>query len=275
MGYSYGYGYSDFEWDVFWHVMAGALLFSLVIGLVFYIFESLGLYAIAKRRGIKRAWLAWVPVGNVWLLGKISDQYQQYAHGKKTYRAAILLWCNLAMVVLSIPLLVMAVRIMVNVVETAHYVRGYIPSMSMLGSVGLLSLAVMALSIVIVVFQFIALYDLFRSCEPKNATAYLIISIFFSVAMPFLVFAQRNKDEGMISQAEQQRRWQEEQARYQQWQAQQWQAQQAWQAQQWQAQQAWQQQQQWQAQQAWQQQQQWQQPQQPQQPDPKSQEQSG
>ncbi len=254
MGYNYGYGYSEFDWDVFWSAMAGAMAFSLIIGLVFYIFESLGLYAIAKRRGIKNAWLAWVPVGNAWLMGKISDQYQQYAQGKKTNRAAILLWCGLAVIALTIPLAVMAIRILVDVVENLDHVRGYVPSMGALGSVGLLSLAVMALSIVVVVFQFIALYDLFRSCEPKNATAYLIISIFFSVAMPFLVFAQRNKDEGMISQAEQQRRWQEEQARYQQWQAQQWQAQQAWQAQQWQAQQAWQQQQQ-----------QWQQPQQPQQ----------
>ena len=41
-----------------------------------YVLTSLALYAIAERRGLKNAWMAWLPVLNLWILGSISDQYR-------------------------------------------------------------------------------------------------------------------------------------------------------------------------------------------------------
>ena len=38
----------------------------------------------------------------------------------------------------------------------------------------------------------------FKSCQPSSAVVYLILSIFFSVSLPFILFGIRNKDEGMI-----------------------------------------------------------------------------
>ena len=52
------------------------LLVALGFGMVWYVLQSLGLYTIAERRGIRNPWLAWVPVANMWVLGSISDQYQ-------------------------------------------------------------------------------------------------------------------------------------------------------------------------------------------------------
>ena len=56
-----------------------------------YIFMSLGLFAIAKNRRIQNPWLAWIPVGNLWLLGCISDQYRYVALGQKQNRRKRLL----------------------------------------------------------------------------------------------------------------------------------------------------------------------------------------
>lgn len=53
------------------------------------------------------------------------------------------------------------------------------------------------ISIVLMVFQYIALYDLFCSCNPENSTMFLVLSILFGVARPFFIFADRNKDLGM------------------------------------------------------------------------------
>ena len=39
-----------------------------------YVAQGLGFSAMAKNRGIERPWLAWVPMANTWLLGRISDQ---------------------------------------------------------------------------------------------------------------------------------------------------------------------------------------------------------
>lgn len=208
--------------------LMGTMAITLAISLVFYIFESLGLYTIAKRRGIRHPWLSWVPLGNTWILGRISDQYQQYTQGKKTRRSAILLVCSLIMPVLMVLYVFALVRFFVELSEVIGVDTPaiYGLSESAITAFAVTALAVIAVSIVTVVFQYIALYDLFRSCDPNNATAFLILSIFVSVAMPFLIFSQREKDYGMISYAEK-RRWEQEQFRYQQWQAQQ-----AWQAQQ-------------------------------------------
>ena len=45
--------------------------------------------------------------------------------------------------------------------------------------------------------DYIALYKVYKSCTPKNATLYLVLSIVVSVTQPFFVFFSRNKDEGM------------------------------------------------------------------------------
>ena len=44
--------------------MASASGFSSLLGIAAYVFSALAIYNIAQRRGIKKAWMAWVPV--VW-----------------------------------------------------------------------------------------------------------------------------------------------------------------------------------------------------------------
>ena len=53
------------------------------------------------------------------------------------------------------------------------------------------------LAIAVAVIQYMALYDLYQSCEPKNSVLYLVLSIFFNITLPIFVFLCRNKDEGM------------------------------------------------------------------------------
>ena len=36
-------------------------LIALIIGIVSYVLTASGMYAIAKRRGINNAWMAWIP----------------------------------------------------------------------------------------------------------------------------------------------------------------------------------------------------------------------
>ena len=55
----------------------------------------------------------------------------------------------------------------------------------------------MGLSIAVTVIGYIAYYDLFRSCKPKNDVMFLVLSIIFNVTLPFFVFACSNSDEGM------------------------------------------------------------------------------
>ena len=70
-------------------------LFAMAFSLVAYVLGAVGLYRIAKRRGIHHGWLAWIPIGSNWLLGSISDHYQYVVKQKVTRRRKVLLTLSL------------------------------------------------------------------------------------------------------------------------------------------------------------------------------------
>ena len=50
-----------------------------------YVLTALGLYTAGTRRGIPHAWLAWLPIGNMWILGSLADQYETFRTGKRAH----------------------------------------------------------------------------------------------------------------------------------------------------------------------------------------------
>ena len=67
---------------------------------------------------------------------------------------------------------------------------------TLLGSV-FLALAVIAILIVVQVFFYIAVYDIYRSCDPDNAVLFLILTIVVPLCYPILLFCCRKKELGM------------------------------------------------------------------------------
>ena len=179
----------------------GILLFiALAIYLVFYIFESIGLYTMAKRRGIKYPGLAWVPIGNAWIIGSLADHYMNITELKNTKSRYILLWLDVIIgvlgIIVSIVLLGFGMHTIIEAFNSRYYgANSYI--LSMLGMLGLTGI-IWLLAVTQQVFVYIAFYRIFKSCQPSNAVLYLILSIFVNVSLPFILFAIRNKDEGMI-----------------------------------------------------------------------------
>ena len=62
----------------------------------------------------------------------------------------------------------------------------------------LISVARLAVSITALVFCHMSNYDLYRSCDPKNAVTFLVLGIIFPVAQPFFYLSCRKKDLGMV-----------------------------------------------------------------------------
>ena len=72
-------------WDDIGYILLfyfGFWIVLMLISIVMYVLQSIGLYKTAKRRGIHNAWLSWLPVGCTWIIGCISDQYQYVVRGK-------------------------------------------------------------------------------------------------------------------------------------------------------------------------------------------------
>lgn len=166
----------------------------LVCCLVGWIIRSMSLHSIAKRRGIRHAWLAWIPVGSRWILGSVADQYQHLVQGKVTSRRKIMLILGAVSMVLNTVIYGLNFAqvfagmgiLPMEQVETA-VLAAAIPSM--LG---------MVIAIVTLVFYHICNYDLYRSCRPNGATAFLVLGIIFAVCEPFFYLACRKKDLGMV-----------------------------------------------------------------------------
>lgn len=173
------------------------VLLSNLFGILSYVLQSVGMYRIAQRRGIHNPWLAWIPVASMWTLGSIADQYQYVAKGKVRSYRKILLGLNIAMAASTVVLMALAfaVGFSAGVADTAVGAAGSMvaPALALV----VVYLALFAVAIVLAVYQYIALYNLFASCDTNNAVVFLVLGIFFNVTLPFFIFAVRKKDQGM------------------------------------------------------------------------------
>jgi hypothetical protein len=172
------------------------VLIALAIAAVSYILRSLSLYTIATRRGIKNPWLAWVPVVSCWTVGCISDQYRYVTKGEVKNKRKALLTLSIITAVLEMASMFNNVLTMINfggaVEDNMMAVAG-----TMAAVMVIISLVLAGVTIAFAVINYMALYDLYRSCEPNNATLYLVLSIVISWLMPVFLMIVRKKDGGM------------------------------------------------------------------------------
>ena len=202
MHYSYSY-YADSEEGLLVAILVSALsaVFSGGIGVALYVFRSMGVYSIAKRRGLKNSWFAWVPVVNQYLLGSLSDQYQYVVKGKNKNKRKWLLGLNIVMAVLYTVMAVLTINMVINLAgdAMAGFSEPKLAKAAMRGVLGILAGAapMAAVAIALAVIRYIALYDVYTSLDPRNNVMYIILSILFNVTEPFFLFFNRKKDDGM------------------------------------------------------------------------------
>lgn len=172
-------------------------LCSSVLGIAAYVLTGLALYTLANRRGLKNPWLSWIPVVNCWIVGSLSDQYRYVVKGEVKNKRKILLTLNIVNAVISIAFIVcFCVGIVLAIMGTSNYV----PEEDILAPllIGLvLLIPFLGVSIATAVVRYMAMYDIYTSCTPKNNTIFLVLSILFSVTESFFLFFTRNKDDGM------------------------------------------------------------------------------
>lgn len=172
-----------------------------VVGIAAYILTSMALYTMAKRRGINNPWLSWVPVLNCWIVGSLSDQYRYVVKGENKSKRKVLLTLKIINAIFAAVILVVAIVLVVNAIGGAMYgmdeedlleeVVG--PALGVAG----LALPMAGVAIAAAVVRYMALYDIYTSCDPGNNVLFTVLSILFGVTEPFFLFFNRNKDLGM------------------------------------------------------------------------------
>ena len=175
--------------------------FSSLLSIAVYVLTSLALFTVAKRRGIKNAWLSWIPVLNCWIIGSLSDQYRYVVKGEVKNKRKTLLTLNIIIWLLSVGMIaVLAVMIfkamgavMSGSPEDVIFELVLGPALAIVG----LALPMAGVGIAATVVRYMAMYDIYTSCTPQNNVVFLVLSIIFRVTEPFFLFFTRNKDDGM------------------------------------------------------------------------------
>ena len=183
---------------------AGDLIFQVgrfALMIAAYVLRSIGLYAIAKRRGIANPWLAWIPVAWVWVLGSVSDQFRYVTKAQvKNKRTTLLVMQLIQMVASTVLIVILGVAFvdlanmgMMGAGEEEMMTEAMIMVFKFMG----IALVLGGIALATAIIRYIALYDLYISVNPANAVLFLILSILFSITEPFFVFFNRQKDGGM------------------------------------------------------------------------------
>lgn len=165
-----------------------------------YVLSALALYTLANRRGIRNAWLSWVPLVNCWIIGCLSDQYRYVVKGEVKNKRKALLALNIISVVLGIVLVIVVVVMIIGAARSAigadeEELVGVI--LGALVGIFVLWLPIVGVSIATKIIHYMSTYDIYTSCTPQNNVLFLVLSIIFPITEPFFLFFTRNKDEGM------------------------------------------------------------------------------
>ncbi len=201
MSPSYEFGYAVEE---AMSGLASAALFTgftNLLNIAAYILSSLALYTLAKRRGLSKPWLSWIPVANVWILGSLSDQYRYVVKGEIKSKRKILLTLSIlsALILAAACVLLISIAVRIAQIGISGGTQADITQAGLTLAVSMLSLflPMAGISIAAAVIRFMALYDIYTSMDPSNRTLFLVLSILFNITEPFFLFFNRNKDLGM------------------------------------------------------------------------------
>lgn len=193
---------------------------SSLLAIASYVLSSMALFTLASRRGIGKAWLSWVPVLNVWIIGSLSDQYRYVVKGQYKSKRRTLLILNLLQLGIGMVITGICIFMVTDLISGSIY--GFVGGnmmKSIMGpglTAGGFGLVLTGISIASAVIYYMALYDIYTSMDPDNNVLFLVLSIIFHVTEPFFLFFSRNKDEGMPPRREDPH-WQTQESMYETW----------------------------------------------------------
>lgn len=137
----------------------GVLIFIFaIVGIVLYVIYSYSLYKMAVKQGVENSWLAFIPIAQGYILGKLIKDLKVFNF-------------EIPQIEIVIPVAALIVVVLSQV--------------DILGSV--LSLANFILNL----FVLNKLYSMYK---PENATLYTILSI-FGLPVPFIFLSMKDLDQ--------------------------------------------------------------------------------
>ena len=156
------------------------IIFLVSIG--FYVLEALGLYWLAQYREHKSPWWAWVPIASWLLMGDLTDEFTLFK--KKFTGRKIIYWFLAGYGVVFVAAVLFGICVALGVISQEPV---------LLVLILLFYLLLFAVLMSMMVLLYILCYNFYKTYKPENASLYLILSIFFSISIPIIIFSMGNE----------------------------------------------------------------------------------
>lgn len=192
---------------VFTGLLVGILVVCLIVlgvCVAIYVLGALGAYRLAKRRGMQNAWLSWLPIGQEYILGKMSDDIsaEELPYQKKGWWIAypiisgaylLLAVVNEVIVLSFLPNYIVHVTNAVLYGSEQAVIDAFLTFVTERGG-GLLAISsfVNLISIAVAIIGSILLYRIYKRYMPNAAMAFAICGGIFGLHWLFL-FIIRNR----------------------------------------------------------------------------------
>jgi hypothetical protein len=132
-------------------------LLTMLTGLILYLVYSFGLYKMAQKQGLENSWLAFVPIIQLYTLGKVIGELKILSYK------------------IPQPEFVLPGSTIISIV------------LSQVPVIGLL------INLAVIVLYVAAFYELYKKYKPASAVLYTVISFVIPFTLPFFVFSLRNE----------------------------------------------------------------------------------
>ncbi len=150
---------TDYEVASLLAVGLGTLFVLLILFLLVYLFGAIGLYSMAKRANINNEWLAFIPIGNAYIVGELIDERLKWFTVGSSGGIKLLIICLGAIVLNLIPVIGNIVAILVGI------------------------------------FWIVVYYWLFKKYSESSTLLTIVNVITGGLAGAFIIFALRNKEQ--------------------------------------------------------------------------------
>lgn len=183
-----------------WKGMLVGAIGGVAIWLTLFILQGFGLSAMAKKRGLKKRWLAFVPFANIWYIGKIAGECNVF--GQRMKRGG--LYTMLAQIFTTVLCgLTIAVQVYLLVVEGApEYDQFGFPFWVNLTGFSAVAYKFYGISqyllpifqLVYEVFMLILLIALYKRYAHRNYFILSMLALFVPVSRFIVIFVLRNRN---------------------------------------------------------------------------------
>ena len=167
------------------------VLYLILMGveLANYVMVSLSVYTLAKHRDIPNPWLAWIPVANYWMIGRLTNALDLQKGLERKWHVTLL-----SLTLWSVGLTVVAYLSLI-VAGIAYSFIGYLDLLPMILPFYLLIIVAAVVAVALTICTAICIFKIFEATVPQKAVRYLLCFLLVPLGAGICLLKARNADE--------------------------------------------------------------------------------